>query len=265
MAYDNGEHGTAQRYLIQSLRLAEESGNAALGAHVLAGMADQATLMGEPIEGRRLAQAGRAGLGGETSPACLADLWALEARALAKLGDKSGAARAVVQSEAAYSRVRLDDEQEWAAFIDPAYLHGEYANTFRDLGEALTAEEHARQSIDHARQQRRDVTGCTGRLTLAAAQPGSRSRGRGVDAETVASGQEFSMRRSGTGLAASYAAVREPPARGRLQREGSRAGRRGIDAADGERRFAHGLLLWAGRIPLRVASLVTASSLLSHS
>ncbi len=167
MAYDNGEHGTAQRYLIQSLRLAEESKNAALGAHVLAGMADQATLLGNPTEGRRLAQAGRTGLGKNTSPACLADLWALEARALAKLGDKTEAARAVTQSETAYSRVRREGEQEWAAFIDPAYLHGEHANTFRDLGEPGTAEEHARQSIDHARRQRRARRGAMSQAALA--------------------------------------------------------------------------------------------------
>lgn len=167
MAYDTGEHGTAQRCLIQSLRLAEESKNAALGAHVLAGMADQATLLGDPAEGRRLAQAGRAGLGRNTSPACLADLWALEARALAKLGDKSDAARAVAQSETAYGRVRLEDEQEWAAFIDPAYLHGEHANTFRDLGQAEAAERHARQSIDHARKQRRARRGAMSQAALA--------------------------------------------------------------------------------------------------
>ncbi|GAA1017254.1 hypothetical protein ACFQWA_13825 [Streptomyces thermogriseus] len=46
MAYDNGEHSVAQRYLIQALRLAEEPRNPTLGAHVLAGMADQATLLG---------------------------------------------------------------------------------------------------------------------------------------------------------------------------------------------------------------------------
>jgi hypothetical protein len=167
MAYDGGEHGTAQRYLIQSLRLAEESKNAALGAHVLAGMADQATLLGNPQEGRRLTQAGRAGLGKHTSPACLADLWALEARALAKLGDKAEAARAVTQSEAAFSRVRVEDEQEWAAFIDPAYLHGEHANTFRDLGDADSAEVHARTSIDHARAQRRARRGAMSQAALA--------------------------------------------------------------------------------------------------
>ncbi|WP_443044001.1 transcriptional regulator [Streptomyces sp. NBC_00322] len=167
MSYDNGAHGTAQRYLIQSLRLAEESRNAALGAHVLAGMADQATLLGNPAEGRRLAQAGRAGLGKITSPACLADLWALEARAHARLGEKADAARAVAKSEAAYSRVRLEDEQEWAVFIDPAYLHGEHANTFRDLGEAATAEQHARQSIAHARKQRRARRGAMSQAALA--------------------------------------------------------------------------------------------------
>ncbi|MGP3923588.1 transcriptional regulator [Streptomyces sp. 8N616] len=167
MAYDNGEHGIAQRYLVQSLRLAEESRNAALGAHVLAGMADQATLLGNPEEGRRLAQAGRAGLGNSTSAACLADLWALEARALAKLGDKTAATRAVRQSEASFNRVRSEDEQEWAAFIDPAYLHGEHANTFRDLEQASTAEEHARQSIDHARKQRRARRGAMSQAALA--------------------------------------------------------------------------------------------------
>ncbi|MGW7618829.1 transcriptional regulator [Streptomyces antimycoticus] len=168
MAYDNGEHGAAQRYLIQSLRLAEESHNPALGAHVLAGMADQATLLGHPEEGRRLAQSGRAGLNRATSPACLADLWALEARACAKLGDKRAAVSAVAKSETSYESVRPDEEQEWAAFIDPAYLHGEHANTFRDLGEAGPAREHARRSIEHARKQKRARRGAMSHAALAA-------------------------------------------------------------------------------------------------
>lgn len=167
MAYDNGEHGTAQRYLIQSLRLAEESHNPALGAHVLAGMADQATLLGHPDEGRRLAQAGRAGLSGVSSPACLADLWALEARALAKLGDKAGAAQAIVRSEEAFGQVQPDQGPEWAKFIDSAYLHGEHANTFRDLDQPDHASEHAHLSIDHARQQKRARRGAMSQAALA--------------------------------------------------------------------------------------------------
>ncbi|MER5783872.1 transcriptional regulator [Streptomyces mobaraensis] len=168
MAYDNGEHGTAQRYLIQSLRLADESKNVALGAHVLAGMADQATLLGNPAEGRRLAQAGRHGLAKTTSPACLADLWCLEGRALALLGDRAGAVRAVAESERAYERVRLADEPAWAAFIDPAYLHGEHANTLRDLGDSGGAAEHARRSIELAKKQKRARRGAMSHAALAA-------------------------------------------------------------------------------------------------
>ncbi|WP_236241955.1 transcriptional regulator [Streptomyces sp. CC228A] len=167
MAYDNGEHGTAQRYLIQSLRLAEESKNVALGAHVLAGMADQATLLGNPGEGRRLAQAGRHGLSRADSPACLADLWCLEARALALLKDKKAAAHAVAQSEKAFEAVKPEREQTWAEFIDPAYLHGEHANTFRDLEDAKAAQEHARVSIDHARKQKRARRGAMSHAALA--------------------------------------------------------------------------------------------------
>lgn len=166
MSYDNGEQGTAQRYLIQSLRLAEESRNAALGAHVLAGMADQATLLGNPAEGRRLAQAGRHGLSRADSPACLADLWCLEARALALLGEKTAATHAVTQSEKAFEAVREGTEQAWAEFIDPAYLHGEHANTFRDLGDAAAAEEHARRSIGHAKRQKRARRGAMSQAAL---------------------------------------------------------------------------------------------------
>ncbi|MFC5720718.1 transcriptional regulator [Streptomyces gamaensis] len=167
MAFDDGEHGTAQRYLIQALRLAEESEDAPLGAHVLAGMADQATLTGNPQEGQRLAQAGRHGLARANAPACLADLWALEARALAVLGDGTGTARAVNESELAFSRVDRASEPEWAKFIDGAYLHGEYANAFRDLDQADDAAEHARQSITHARAQNRARRGAMSQAALA--------------------------------------------------------------------------------------------------
>ncbi|KZM72224.1 transcriptional regulator [Nocardia terpenica] len=170
MAFDNGEHGTAQRYLIQALRFAEESRDPALGAHVLAGMADQATLLGHPEEGRRLAQAGRQGLARANSPACLADLWTLEARALATLGDKSGTSHAVNEAERAFSSVNPEQEPEWARFIDQAYICGEWANAFRDLGLPDHAEPHAQRSISYARNQNRARRGALSHAALAVAQ-----------------------------------------------------------------------------------------------
>ncbi|MGA5634481.1 transcriptional regulator [Streptomyces lydicamycinicus] len=167
MAFDDGEHGTAQRYLIQALRLAEESHDAALGAHVLAGMADQATLTGNPAEGRRLAQSGRHGLAHVNSQACLADLWALEARAHAAMGDKTATAHAVIESERAFGAVDHATEPVWAKFIDAAYLHGEMANAFRDIDQAGHAAEHARRSIAHARAQKRARRGAMSQAALA--------------------------------------------------------------------------------------------------
>lgn len=169
MAFDNGEHGTAQRYLIQALRLAEESKDSALGAHVLAGLADQATLLGHPHEGRRLAQAGRQGLAKANSAACLADLWTLEARALAATGDKVGTAQAVNAAERAFERIEPEQEPEWAKFIDEAYICGEWANAFRDLGQPDEAALHARRSIAYARSQNRARRGALSHAALAVA------------------------------------------------------------------------------------------------
>jgi hypothetical protein len=125
MAFDDGRQALAQRYLVQSLRLAEASGDAKLGSHVLAGMSDQARMLGHPKEALHLATAGRHGLTRAYSPACAADLWALQARAHGALGESREAAHAVAESEAAFERIERDNEPEWARFIDPAYLAGE--------------------------------------------------------------------------------------------------------------------------------------------
>jgi hypothetical protein len=155
--------------------LSEESKDTALGAHVLAGMADQATLLGHPDEGRRLAQTGRQGLVKTHSPACMADLWTLEARALGVMGDKTGTAHAVNEAERAFDQIDHESEPEWARFIDPAYICGEWANAFRDLGLPGDAEPHARRSIAYARNQNRARRGALSHAALAVTHIQSRN------------------------------------------------------------------------------------------
>lgn len=169
MAYDNGEHALAQRYLIQALRLSQESTDARLGAHILAGMADQATLMGNPAEGVRLAQTGRLGLRGAESPACLADLYALEARGHAAMGDAQAAVSAIGRSREAFADVDYTKEPEWARFIDPAYLNGEYATAMRDVQRSEDAAAFARASITAAMAQKRARRGAMSQAVLASA------------------------------------------------------------------------------------------------
>lgn len=183
MAYDDGEHGLAQRYLIQALGLAQASGSAALGAHVLAGMSDQANLLGHPREALMLARAGRNGITAADSLACLADLHILEGRALAALGDSCGAAAAVAEAERIFGNVVAEDEPEWARFIDGPYLFGEAAHCFRDLGQPAEVERFATESADGARRQGRARRGA---LSHAALAVGELER-RNVEAAAVSS------------------------------------------------------------------------------
>jgi hypothetical protein len=169
MTYDDGAHGLAQRYLIQALRLAEASGNAALGAHVLAGMSDQANLLGHPREAMMLARAGQRGIGDDDSPACRADLHVLEGRALAALGDAGGAAAAVARAERTFDRVVPEDEPEWARFIDLPYVFGEAAHCFRDLGRPAEIDRFASESAAGARKQGRARRAALSHAALAVA------------------------------------------------------------------------------------------------
>jgi hypothetical protein len=169
MAYDDGRHGLAQRYLIQSLRLAQASGSGALGAHVLAGMADQAILLGHPREALMLARAGQRGITAEDSPACLSDLQVLEARAHATVGDTAAASRSVAQAERTFLKVIPENEPEWARFIDPAYLFGEVANAFRDLGEPAQVERFGGDSARDAMRQGRARRGALTNAAMAVA------------------------------------------------------------------------------------------------
>ncbi|MGH3670191.1 MAG: hypothetical protein ACRDSH_06090 [Pseudonocardiaceae bacterium] len=169
MAFDDGRQALAQRYLVQSLRLAEASGDAKLGSHVLAGMSDQARMLGHPKEALHLATAGRHGLSRAYSPACAADLWALQARAHGALGESREAAHAVAESEAAFERIERDNEPEWARFIDPAYLAGEWANAFGDIARPIESTRFARRSAAEARNQKRARRGALSQAALARA------------------------------------------------------------------------------------------------
>ncbi|GLZ42701.1 helix-turn-helix transcriptional regulator [Actinokineospora sp. NBRC 105648] len=169
MNYDHGNQVGAQTHLLRALELARAAKDVALGAHVLAGLSDQATLTGHPDQGLRLAKTGIAGLGHDRSPACLADLRVLQARAEAALGDAEAADRSISLSQEAFAASEPANEPEWARFIDAAYLHGEYANAYRDLNRPTETTEHAQVSADEAARQNRARRGCMANAALARA------------------------------------------------------------------------------------------------
>jgi hypothetical protein len=75
----------------------------------------------------------------------------------------------VIESEREAANINMDEEPEWARFIDLAYLNGEYAHAFRDLGRPADSVPFASRSANEAARQHRARRGSLAHATLARA------------------------------------------------------------------------------------------------
>ncbi|SFC20929.1 transcriptional regulator [Streptomyces aidingensis] len=150
MAVDSGQHGLAQRYYIQALRLAQGSGDRGFGGYVLAaGMSHLAGELGNPREVVQLARAAQQGTRGRVPTRADALFLAAEARGYAQLGDREGCRRAASRALAALERASGggEDEPVWITHFDAAYLADELAHCHRDLGQGAAAERRAEEAV----------------------------------------------------------------------------------------------------------------------
>ncbi|PXY32643.1 regulator [Prauserella muralis] len=148
MSYDAGLHGLAQRYFIQALRLAEATGDRLLGASILDAMSHQATFLGNYREAANLARAARMGTETAGSPSASAHYYAMEARALARLGDAAACDRAMSAAVREFERRNPhDDPADWFDYFNEAELAAELGHCNRDLGRAADATTYATQSL----------------------------------------------------------------------------------------------------------------------
>ena len=104
MAYDLEQHGLAQRYLIQALRLAGQAGDHALGGEILAGMSHQAIYVGQPDDALDLARAAQASADKAGLPVLLAESLIMEAHAHAVNKDAAACGSALNAAEHAFAR-----------------------------------------------------------------------------------------------------------------------------------------------------------------
>lgn len=147
MAYDIGMHGLARRYFVQALNLAHTSGDRALGGKVLALMSHQANFLGEYQQALDFARAAKLGAAGHATPTVHAMYCAMEARALASIGDKRSCVRVMREAETAFDRGNSDDNPDWIAYFDAAELHDELGHCFTALRSRSDAEYHAGLSL----------------------------------------------------------------------------------------------------------------------
>ena len=143
-AADLGRHSLAQRYYIQGLDLAMRAGNRAYAAEMLSEMSRMTLLIGQNAlterdrlrHGRQAAALARAGLAiaqGTAAPVLVAELHALDGRALALLGDTRGARHAVLAAQRLFESLRPNDEAP--AFYSDAAIASELGRCLHDIGE----------------------------------------------------------------------------------------------------------------------------------
>ena len=150
-AYDAGHHGTAQRYFVQGLRLAREAGDRMMAGQILSNLSHQANFLGQFESALHLARAAQAATARRATATVRSMFLAMEARALASIGDRAGCLAAIGEAEREFAARRAGDDPDWIDYFDEWELAGEAAHCFRDLGLAEETLHFAGQAIDTVR------------------------------------------------------------------------------------------------------------------
>ncbi|MFI5752362.1 transcriptional regulator [Streptomyces sp. NPDC051644] len=148
MSYDIGHHQAAQRYMIQSARMAQAAHDQPLGARAFTMLSHQALHLGHPAHAIDLARRARHGAP-QATPGATAIFHVFEARAHSGTGDTASAETAISQAEKHFTRARPDDEPDWSRNYTRAELAGEIAWTYRDLAMPSQTRSYATEAATH--------------------------------------------------------------------------------------------------------------------
>ncbi|QKW26713.1 transcriptional regulator [Streptomyces seoulensis] len=147
-AYDSDAHGLAQRYFHQALRLAKAGGDRGLGAYVIALPVNQSLFLREHRQAVAFAEAALRAAGRDITPALASDLYAMQAKAYAHLGDGTSALSRIRRAERAAERIRPGQEPDETGYVQPGLVNVQVAEALLSLGDLAAAEEHATAAVD---------------------------------------------------------------------------------------------------------------------
>ncbi|MBW1603769.1 Tat pathway signal protein [Streptomyces sp. JJ66] len=149
MAFDNGQHGIAQRYLTLGVKFAAESSDGPLAGHILRALAHQAVDLGHPRQARHLATASVDGdRYAHASPRERSLLGIVHARAQVVCGDRAAAVATLLRAEDDLAAACPGDEEPARVFFfGEASLAHQTACALRDLGDLEGAEKQFRRSV----------------------------------------------------------------------------------------------------------------------
>ncbi|MFI6939889.1 transcriptional regulator [Streptomyces sp. NPDC050418] len=147
-AYDSDAHGLAQRYFHQALRLAKASGDRGLGAYVIALLVNQSLFIREYRQAVAFAEAALRAAGRHITPALAADLYAMQAKAYAHLGDGSSALFCIRRAESAAERIHPGHEPAETGYVQPGLVNVQVAEALLSLGDLTAARMHSAAAVD---------------------------------------------------------------------------------------------------------------------
>jgi hypothetical protein len=148
MTYDSAPTSAlAQGYFVQALSLAQAGSDRLLGASILDAMSHQATFAGKFTDAANLARAALTGTREIAPPTLTAHFHAMEARALARLGDPKACSRALSESVTEFDRANPEDAPVWMQYFNESELSAEFGHCMRDLGPVSDAVRYADSSL----------------------------------------------------------------------------------------------------------------------
>lgn len=145
-AYDADAQGLAQRYFHQALRLGKASGDRLFGGYVVALLVNQALFLGDSRRAIACAEAVLRTAGPHASPALATDLYAMQAKAYAQLGDRRSAHDCMRWAEAYSERIRPEEEPVETGYVQPGLVEVRLAEALLVLGEVGAAGKYAKEA-----------------------------------------------------------------------------------------------------------------------
>lgn len=147
-AYDSNAQGLAQRYFHQALRLAKASDDRAFGGYVIALLVNQANYHRDYRQAVAFAEAALRTAGPYMSPALATDLYAMQAKAYARMGDQHSAHRCMQLAETTAGKIRRAEEPAETGYVQPGLVEANFAETLMSLGDLKPARDYAQEAVD---------------------------------------------------------------------------------------------------------------------
>lgn len=151
-AYDADLQGVAQRYFFQALRMAKASGDRGFGGYVVALLANQGLYRGLYRQVIQYTETALRGARKHLTPALITDLSTLQAKAYARMGDRSGCHASMARAEAMSCRIRLSEEPPETSYVQAGLVETQHADALRSLGDLGAARNYAQQAVDSSAQ-----------------------------------------------------------------------------------------------------------------